>query len=56
MQNSPKKVEVPCPICLQKYIPEAFHKEKVIIDTIDDSSRTHIITERNAVNKFTIII
>ncbi len=32
MQTNPKKAEAACPICIQNFIPEAFHIEKVIMD------------------------
>lgn len=42
MQNKPKKAEITCQICNYNFIPEAFHVEKVIIDTIDTSKGIQI--------------
>ena len=54
MQNNTKKAEVPCPICSHKFIPEAFHIERVIMDTRDDGSGTHIIGDRNVMEQLAI--
>jgi hypothetical protein len=54
MQNTPKKAEVPCPICHQNFIPEAFHLERVIMDTRRDGRGTHIVGDHNVMEKFPI--
>lgn len=54
MQKTPKKAEVPCPICSHKFIPEAFHLERIIMDTRVDGKGTHIIGDRNVMNKMAI--
>lgn len=54
MQNNPKKAEVACPICIQNFIPEALHIEKVIMDTLDTPRGVQVISDRNVVNKLTI--
>lgn len=54
MQKTTKKAEVPCPICNHKFIPEAFHLERIIMDTRVDGKGTHIIGDRNVMNKMAI--
>lgn len=54
MQNTTKKAEVPCPICSHKFIPEAFHIERIIMDTRVDGKGTHIIGDSNVMNKIAI--
>lgn len=54
MQDTPKKAAVPCPICSHKFIPEAFHIERIIMDTRDGPSGTHIIRDSNVMNKMAI--
>ena len=54
MQNNPKKAEVPCPICSHKFIPEAFHLERIIMDSRDGPSGTHIVSDRNVMNEIPI--
>ena len=50
MKNNPKKAEVACPICIQNFIPEAFHIEEVIMETYRD----RVVSDRSVVNKLTI--
>ncbi len=54
MQNTPKKAEVTCPICIQNFIPEAFNIEKVIMDTLNTSGGVQAVPDRSIVNKLTI--
>ena len=54
MQNNPKKAEVTCPICIQNFIPEAFHIEKVIMDTSQTSRGVQVISDKEVVNKLAI--
>ena len=49
MLNVPKKRKVLCPICNHNFIPEAFHIERIIMDTRIDGRGTHIIGDRNAI-------
>ena len=54
MQNNTKKAEVPCPMCSHKFIPEAFHIEKIIMDTRVDGKGTHIIGDRTVMNEIAV--
>ena len=54
MQNNPKKAEITCPICSHKFIPEAFHIERIIMDSRDGPCGTYIISDRNVMNKIAI--
>ena len=54
MQNYPKKAEIPCPICHQNFIPEAFHLERIIMDTRENGHGTYVVEDRNIMNKLAI--
>ncbi|KKK57317.1 hypothetical protein LCGC14_3055680, partial [marine sediment metagenome] len=54
MQKNLKKDPLKCPICNNKFIPEAFHLEKVIMDTMDTSRGVNIISEREAIRELEI--
>jgi len=54
MQNTPKKAVVPCPICSHKFIPEAFHIERIIMDIREDGHGTYVVEDRNVMNKIAI--
>ena len=54
MQNNPKKSEIPCPICHQNFIPEAFHLERIIMDTRENGHGTYVVEDRNIMNKLAI--
>ena len=54
MQTYPKKAEVECPICHQNFIPESFHLERIVMDTREDGRGTHIIGDRNVMEKWAI--
>ena len=51
MQNEPKKAEITCPVCNQRFIPEAFHLEKTIFDT---SSNRAIVPYQNLIKEMEI--
>lgn len=54
MQKNLKKDPLKCPVCNNKFIPEAFHLEKVIMDTMDTSRGVNIISEREAIRELEI--
>jgi hypothetical protein len=54
MQNNQKKELVNCPICNHSFIPEAFHIEKVIMDTMEHSSKVHIISDKEVIRNLEI--
>ena len=54
MENGPKREKLLCPNCSEVFIPEAFHVEKIIMETMDTSRGVLIKQEREALRELEI--
>ena len=51
MENNTQRAKLTCPICDQKFVPESFHIERVIMDTKESVLGIKVVSEKNALDQ-----